>query len=94
MELSKAEQDLRRDLQGVASDLKWSAVELKQIAERLSLAKNDPDAQAVLRMCTILIVGEEKLNGYAEEVSEGLILRGKPENVRRGSARNNERPQG
>jgi len=71
MELSKAEQDLRRDLQGVASDLKWSAVELKQIAERLSLAKNDPDAQAVLRMCAILIAGEDKLNGYADEVKDG-----------------------
>ena len=77
MELSKAEQDLRRDLQGVASDLKWSAVELKQIAERLSLAKNDPDAQAVLRMCTILIAGEDKLNGYADEVENRLILREK-----------------
>lgn len=79
MELSKAEQDLRRYLQGVASDLKWSAVELKQIAERLILAKNDPDAQAVLRMCTILIAGEEKLNGYADEVNDGRIVRVKAE---------------
>ena len=28
MGLNKPEQDLKRDLQGVASDLKWSAVEL------------------------------------------------------------------
>ena len=33
MELNKPEQDLKRDLQGIASDLKWSAVELKRIAE-------------------------------------------------------------
>lgn len=85
MELSKAEQDLRRYLQGVASDLKWSAVELKQIAERLSLAKNDPDAQAVLRMCTILIAGEEKLNGYADEVRDGRIGRATTRNESAGS---------
>lgn len=31
MALNKEEQDLKRDLQGIASDLKWSAVELKRI---------------------------------------------------------------
>jgi hypothetical protein len=44
--LNKPEQDLKRDLQGVACDLKWSAVELIRIAERLSLAGNEADAQA------------------------------------------------
>jgi len=34
MGLNKPEQDLKRDLQGVASDLKWSAVELLRVAER------------------------------------------------------------
>jgi hypothetical protein len=77
MELSKPEQDMKRNLQGVASDLKWSAVELMRIAERLSLAGNEPDAQAALRMCTILSAGEDRLNGYAEEVKDGLILRAK-----------------
>lgn len=38
MGLNKPNQDLKRDLQGIASDLKWSAVELMRIAERLSLA--------------------------------------------------------
>lgn len=36
---------LRRDLQGIASDLKWSAVELVRIAERLSVVGNEADAQ-------------------------------------------------
>ena len=36
MRLYKPTQELRRDLQGIASDLKWSAVELKRIAERLN----------------------------------------------------------
>lgn len=34
MPLNKPNQDLRRDLQGLASDLKWSAVDLARIAER------------------------------------------------------------
>ncbi len=29
MSLTKPNQELKRDLQGVASDLKWSAVELR-----------------------------------------------------------------
>jgi hypothetical protein len=46
MTLTKPNQDLKRDLQGIASDLKWSAVELVRIAERLSHAGNGPDAEA------------------------------------------------
>ncbi|NIL20109.1 hypothetical protein [Pseudomonas sp. AN3A02] len=69
--------DLRRDLQGIASDLKWSAVELMRIAERLSLAGNEADAQAVLKMCTVLRADEDRLAGYAEEVKAGTIVRGK-----------------
>ncbi|WP_409276903.1 hypothetical protein [Pseudomonas defluvii] len=41
MALTKPNQDLRRDLQGLASDLKWSAVELKRIAERLSHVRSE-----------------------------------------------------
>ncbi|MEE1869049.1 hypothetical protein [Pseudomonas auratipiscis] len=77
MPLTKPNQDLRRDLQGLASDLKWSAVELMRIAERLSQAGNDADAQAVLRMCRIFHDGEERLTGYAEEAHLGLIVREK-----------------
>ena len=75
MELNKPEQDLKRDLQGIASDLKWSAVELMRIAERLSLARNEADAQAVLRMCTVLHADEDRLAGYADEVKAGDIIR-------------------
>lgn len=75
MGLNKPEQDLKRDLQGVASDLKWSAVELLRIAERLSQAGNDADAQAVLRMCTVFHSGEDRLTAYAEEVKAGKIVR-------------------
>jgi len=79
MTLSKPNQDLTRDLQGIASDLKWSAVELMRIAERLSLAGNEADAQAVLRMCTVFHADEDRLVGYADEVRSGKIDRAKPE---------------
>ena len=75
MTLDKPNQDLKRDLQGIASDLKWSAVELMRIAERLSLAGNEADAQAVLKMCTVFHDGEDRLVGYADEVKAGEITR-------------------
>ena len=68
--------DLRRDLHGIASDLRWSAVELVRIAERLSSAGNEADAQALLRMINVLQGDESKLAGYAEEVKVGRIVRG------------------
>ena len=76
MELNKPEQDLKRDLQGIASDLKWSAVELKRIAERLSQSGHGADAQAVLKMCTVFQAGEDRLVGYAAEIASGGIERG------------------
>lgn len=79
MTLNKPNQDLKRDLQGIASDLKWSAVELMRIAERLSLAGNEADAQAVLKMCTVLQGDEDRLTGYADEVKAGQIIWSKPE---------------
>lgn len=75
MSASNRNQELRRDLSGIASDLKWSAVELIRIAERLSLAGNEADAQAVLRMRMVFQAGEDKLAGYADEVQSGVIER-------------------
>ena len=79
MTLTKPSQDLKRYLQGIASDLKWSAVELKRIADGLSQAGNEADAQAALRMCTVFHAGEDRLAGYADEVKAGQINRSKPE---------------
>lgn len=75
MPLTKPNQELRRDLQGLASDLKWSAVELMRIAERLSLAGNEHDAQAVIRICQVMQAGEDRLVGYGDEVMAGRISR-------------------
>ena len=77
MSLTQPNQDLKRDLQGIASDLKWSAVELKRIAERLSQSGHEADAQAVLKMCAVFHAGEDRLVGYAAEISSGGIVRGK-----------------
>jgi Ca2+-binding EF-hand superfamily protein len=79
MWLNELEQDLRRDLQDVASDLRWSIVELTQIAERLSEAQNDADAQALLRQCEVLQAGEKRLMAYADEVKARVIHRTKAE---------------
>jgi hypothetical protein len=77
MWLNEAEQELRRDLQGLASDLRWSAVELLRIEQHLRLSGNEADAQAMQRLCSLFQGDEEKLSGYAEEVKARLISRNK-----------------
>lgn len=79
MPLTNPNQELRRDLQGLASDLKWSAVELMRIAVRLSEAGNEVDAQAVIRICQVMQAGEDRLVGYGGEVRDQRITRAKAE---------------
>ncbi|WP_460044544.1 hypothetical protein [Pseudomonas sp. S2_H01] len=64
---------LRRDLQGLAADLKWSAVELVRIADRLSQAGNEPDAQALHRMIAMFQREESKLSSIVIEIVAGRI---------------------
>lgn len=71
MPLTKPSQDLKRYLQGIASDLKWSAVDLGRITDRLSQSGNEADAQAVLKMCTVFQAGENRLAGDAVEIANG-----------------------
>ena len=75
MPLTKPSQDLKRYLQGIASDLKWSAVDLGRITDWLSQSGNEADAQAALKMCTVLHAGEDRRVGCADEVKGGLISR-------------------
>ena len=77
MWLNESENELRRDLQSVASDLRWSAVELLRLADQLRQAGNDVDAQAVLRLCDLFQGDEQRLAGYAEEVKAKAISRNK-----------------
>jgi hypothetical protein len=72
--MNNPNQNLRRDLQGLAADLKWSAVELMRIAERLSQAGNDPDAQALHRMIAMFQREEGRLQCLVNDVAEGRIV--------------------
>ncbi|WP_062382928.1 hypothetical protein [Pseudomonas abietaniphila] len=67
-------QTLRRDLQGIAADLKWSAVELVRIAERLSQAGNEPDAQALHRMIAMFQREEGRLSTIVNEMAAGRVV--------------------
>jgi hypothetical protein len=77
MWLNESENELRRDLQSVASDLRWSAVELLRLADQLKRSGNDGDAGAVLRLCDLFQGDEQRLAGYAEEVKAKTISRNK-----------------
>jgi hypothetical protein len=69
MSLNKPNQELRRDLLGIAADLKWTGVDLLQIAETLSLAGHESEAH------TVLLNDEEKLQRVLHEVAMGRIVR-------------------
>jgi hypothetical protein len=79
MALTKPSKLLRRELISAASDLKWMAGDMMLMAERLGSAGNEPEAWALLKMCTMLQATEEKLNGYADQVRDGQISKQKPE---------------
>ena len=57
-----------RDLLNIGSDLKWSAVELTRIAERLAAAGNNSDAQAVIRMIQLFKQDEARLSSLAQSL--------------------------
>ncbi|KTC33689.1 MAG: hypothetical protein ACN6QY_28210 [Pseudomonas sp.] len=75
MRLNDLENDFRRDLQGTASDLRWSAVELRRIAQLLRQSGNGADADALQRMCELFQGHEEGLTAYADEIKAHLINR-------------------
>ncbi|MEB0048504.1 MULTISPECIES: hypothetical protein [unclassified Pseudomonas] len=77
MWLNEAEAEFRRELQRIASDLRWSAVELLRLAEQLRKAGNEVDAQAALRLCEMFAADESRLADYAEEVKARAISRTK-----------------
>lgn len=68
MSFAKANQELRRDLRVISSDFKWSAVELRPIAQRLGLAGKAADAQAVLKMCAALHAGDVQLMVMSDKI--------------------------
>lgn len=73
MSLTKPNQQLRRDLKEVAALLKWSGVNLMQIATRLSEAGHEQEARELIEAAISFQEAEDKLAGYADEVRVGRI---------------------
>lgn len=75
MPLTKPNQQLRRDLKEVAALLKWSGVDIMQVATRLSEAGLEDDARSLMKIAASFQEVEDRLAGYAEEVKAGRIVR-------------------
>lgn len=71
MSLTKPNQQLRRDLKAIASNLEESCIDLSKLAEKLS----DADAIALMGLVGTLYEEADRLVGYADEVKAGLISR-------------------
>ena len=71
MSLTKPNQQLRRDLKAIASNLEESCIDLGKLAEKLS----DADAIALMGLVGTLYEEADRLVGYAEEVKSGQINR-------------------
>ncbi|TDR46275.1 hypothetical protein EDF80_105310 [Pseudomonas brenneri] len=71
MPLTKPNQQLRRDLKAIASNIEESCIDLGKLAEKLS----DADAIALMGLVGTLYEEADRLVGYADEVKTGLISR-------------------
>ncbi|WP_460128193.1 hypothetical protein [Pseudomonas sp. S3_A09] len=71
MSLTKPNQQLRRDLKAIASNLEESCIDLGKLAEKLS----DADAIALAGLVGTLYEEADRLVGYANEVKAGQINR-------------------
>ncbi len=71
MSLTKPNQQLRRDLKAIASNLEQSCIDLGRLASRLS----DADAIALIGLVGRLYEDAHQLVGYADEVKDGRITR-------------------
>ncbi|WP_371857940.1 hypothetical protein [Pseudomonas sp. R26(2017)] len=58
-----------------AALLKWSGVDIMQVATRLSEAGLEDDAQKLMKIALSFQEAEDKLTGYTGEVKAGRITR-------------------
>lgn len=58
----------------MATDLKWSAVELLSVAERFTQAGNERDAQALRRMIAVSEREENRIQEMVNDFTEGSIV--------------------
>ncbi|NMX39394.1 hypothetical protein HBO34_16085 [Pseudomonas veronii] len=75
MALNKPNQQLRRDLKDIASNLEQSCIDLVKLAEKLS----DADAIALMGLVGTLYEEADRLVGYADEVKAGRVVRDEAE---------------
>ncbi|NWA24077.1 hypothetical protein HX866_04160 [Pseudomonas gingeri] len=75
MGLTKPNQQLQRDLKGIAFNLEQSCIDLGRLASRL----NEPDTLELMRVVGALYGDADRLKVYADEVKAGRIVRGKDE---------------
>ncbi|MCX4063799.1 hypothetical protein OR626_06120 [Pseudomonas sp. S1Bt30] len=75
MALTKPNQQLRRDLKEAATLLKWSGVDLFEVAKRLLAAGDEITADELMMIALSYQAMEDKLVGYADDVKEGRIVR-------------------
>lgn len=71
MSLKKPNQQLRRDLKAIASNLEESCIDLGKLSEKLS----DADAIALMGLVGTLYEEADRLVGYADEVKAGRVMR-------------------
>ncbi|MGH8388625.1 MAG: hypothetical protein ACRESJ_24630 [Pseudomonas sp.] len=71
MGLTKTTQDLRRDLKSAALALEDAAQDMFRMAKQYG----DAELLAAMQKIETLHVEADRLNGYAEEVKDGRILR-------------------
>jgi hypothetical protein len=67
------QQELFYDLEDLAAVIRWSIVELTDVASR---AKTTRDAFELRRVCQILTTEQRKIGRHADEVKAGRIVRG------------------
>ncbi|MEW5700274.1 hypothetical protein [Pseudomonas synxantha] len=73
MPLTKPNQQLHRDLKEATALLKWSGVDLKQAAVKLSDAGQEDDARELIAIAMRFQEVEELMDGYADEVKAGRL---------------------
>jgi hypothetical protein len=71
-----AQQELFYDLEDATAVIGWSVAELTRMAGR---NKSPDEAVALMKICALLKVQQEKIRQHADEVKAGRIVRGKVE---------------
>ncbi|WP_416739058.1 hypothetical protein ACM1ZW_19510 [Pseudomonas sp. NFX71] len=71
-----AQQELFYDLEDLASVIRWSIIELSDLASR---TKAPLDSLNLSKLCALLTAEQEKVRRHADEVKAGRIVRGKAE---------------